>query len=107
MLRLRVKSSFRALRTPFMSSFTSSRLMIFSTRAVLIFTLADWPFAFAWKKKRGKEGKGGMREDSYVRQIISNQISYIDASSTTEVVHMSTPGSNLPTDLLLSWWHTA
>uniref|UniRef100_A0A3Q1JBR4 Uncharacterized protein n=1 Tax=Anabas testudineus TaxID=64144 RepID=A0A3Q1JBR4_ANATE len=56
-IMLRVKSSLRALRTPVMSSFTSSRLMMSSTRAVLIFTLADWPFAFTGKIKKGKEQK--------------------------------------------------
>uniref|UniRef100_A0A3Q3GJI3 Uncharacterized protein n=1 Tax=Labrus bergylta TaxID=56723 RepID=A0A3Q3GJI3_9LABR len=45
MLRLRVKSSLSALRTAVMSCLTSSRLMMSSTRAELIFTLADWPFA--------------------------------------------------------------
>uniref|UniRef100_A0A3Q1EA04 Secreted protein n=1 Tax=Acanthochromis polyacanthus TaxID=80966 RepID=A0A3Q1EA04_9TELE len=50
MLRLRVKSSLSALRTAVMSSFTSSRLMMSSTRAELIFTFADWPFALAWKE---------------------------------------------------------
>uniref|UniRef100_A0A3Q1C381 Secreted protein n=1 Tax=Amphiprion ocellaris TaxID=80972 RepID=A0A3Q1C381_AMPOC len=50
MLRLRVKSSLSALRTAVMSSFTSSRLMMSCTRAELIFTLADWPFALAWKE---------------------------------------------------------
>uniref|UniRef100_A0A8C2XFM3 Uncharacterized protein n=1 Tax=Cyclopterus lumpus TaxID=8103 RepID=A0A8C2XFM3_CYCLU len=52
---LRVKSSLSALRTAVMSPFTSSRLMMSSTRAELIFTLADWPFALAWKMNRGKE----------------------------------------------------
>lgn len=57
MLRLRVKSSLSALRTAAMSVFTSSRLMMSSTRAELMFTLDDWPFALAWKTKRGKEEK--------------------------------------------------
>uniref|UniRef100_A0A3Q2CWR9 Uncharacterized protein n=1 Tax=Cyprinodon variegatus TaxID=28743 RepID=A0A3Q2CWR9_CYPVA len=47
MLRLRVNSSLSAPRTAVMSSFTSSKLMMSSTRAELIFTLADWPFALA------------------------------------------------------------
>uniref|UniRef100_A0A3P9NVB3 Uncharacterized protein n=1 Tax=Poecilia reticulata TaxID=8081 RepID=A0A3P9NVB3_POERE len=47
MLRLRVNSSLSALRTAVMSSFTSSRLMMSSTKDELIFTLADWPFALA------------------------------------------------------------
>lgn len=54
MLRLRVKSSLSALRTAVMSSFTPSRLMMSSTRAVLILTFADWPFALAWKRERRK-----------------------------------------------------
>uniref|UniRef100_A0A672JEA0 Uncharacterized protein n=1 Tax=Salarias fasciatus TaxID=181472 RepID=A0A672JEA0_SALFA len=44
---LRVNSSLSALRTAAMSCFTSSRLMMSSTRAALIFTFPDWPFALA------------------------------------------------------------
>lgn len=57
MLRLRMNSSLRAERTAFMSSFTSSRLMMSSTRAELIFTFTDWPFAFAGMKKKGNVSK--------------------------------------------------
>uniref|UniRef100_A0A673N1H0 Uncharacterized protein n=1 Tax=Sinocyclocheilus rhinocerous TaxID=307959 RepID=A0A673N1H0_9TELE len=54
---LRLKSSFRVVRTAAMSSFTSSRLIISSTNAALMFTLAVCPFAFAniYKKKNNKE----------------------------------------------------
>lgn len=62
MLRLRVKSSLSALRTAVISPFTSSKLMMSSTSAELMFTLADWPFALAWKMKRGKERKA-LREE--------------------------------------------
>uniref|UniRef100_A0A8C6QAF1 Uncharacterized protein n=1 Tax=Nothobranchius furzeri TaxID=105023 RepID=A0A8C6QAF1_NOTFU len=41
---LRVNSSLSPARTDVISSFTSSRLMMSSTRAELIFTFADWPF---------------------------------------------------------------
>uniref|UniRef100_A0A671T2V5 Uncharacterized protein n=1 Tax=Sinocyclocheilus anshuiensis TaxID=1608454 RepID=A0A671T2V5_9TELE len=44
---LRLKSSFRVVRTAAMSSFTSSRLIISSTNAALMFTLVVCPFAFA------------------------------------------------------------
>lgn len=77
MLRLRVKSSLSALSTVVMSAFTSSRLMMSSTRVELMFTLADWPFALAWKMKRGKEEKA-VREEW--RQIIPNQTAHIHAN---------------------------
>uniref|UniRef100_A0AAX7UJ70 Secreted protein n=1 Tax=Astatotilapia calliptera TaxID=8154 RepID=A0AAX7UJ70_ASTCA len=57
MLRFRVKSSLSESRTVVMSSFTSSRLMMSSTRDELMFTFPDWPFALALKIKREKEGK--------------------------------------------------
>lgn len=47
MLRLRVKSSLSALTTATMSDFTSPRLMMSSTRAALMFSLAAWPLALA------------------------------------------------------------
>uniref|UniRef100_A0A671XVT0 Uncharacterized protein n=1 Tax=Sparus aurata TaxID=8175 RepID=A0A671XVT0_SPAAU len=59
---LRVKSSLSASRTALMSASTSSRLMMSSTSAELIFTLADWPFALAWKTKRGERRKA-VREE--------------------------------------------
>lgn len=55
MLRLRLNSSFRVVRTAAMSSFTSSRLIISSTNAALMFTLAVCPFAFANIKKATKK----------------------------------------------------
>uniref|UniRef100_A0A3Q3LHJ5 Uncharacterized protein n=1 Tax=Mastacembelus armatus TaxID=205130 RepID=A0A3Q3LHJ5_9TELE len=51
---LRVKSSLSVLRMVVISSFTSSRLMMSSTRDELIFTLAACPFALAWRTKTGK-----------------------------------------------------
>uniref|UniRef100_A0A3B4BMQ7 Uncharacterized protein n=1 Tax=Periophthalmus magnuspinnatus TaxID=409849 RepID=A0A3B4BMQ7_9GOBI len=48
---LRVKSFLRASSTAFMSIFTSSRLMMSSTRAELIFTLTAWPFTLARHEK--------------------------------------------------------
>uniref|UniRef100_A0A668ASL8 Uncharacterized protein n=1 Tax=Myripristis murdjan TaxID=586833 RepID=A0A668ASL8_9TELE len=54
MFRLRVKSSLSVLRTAVMSSFTSSRLMMSSTRAELMFTLAAWPFALSLVQGAGK-----------------------------------------------------
>uniref|UniRef100_A0A8C4I5P2 Uncharacterized protein n=1 Tax=Dicentrarchus labrax TaxID=13489 RepID=A0A8C4I5P2_DICLA len=61
-IQIHVISSLSALRTAVISPFTSSRLMMSSTRAELIFTLADWPFALAWMKKREKEEKA-LREE--------------------------------------------
>ncbi len=109
MLRLRVKSSLSASRTAVMSPFTSSRLMMSSTRAELIFTLADWPFALAWKMKRGREEKHwGKSGDWSLRQIISNQVTHIHANRTTGGwTHVNSSLSNLLTDLLPSWWHRA
>lgn len=57
MLRLRVKSSLRAVRTAVMSDFTSSRSTMSPTRAELMLTLADWPLAFADGTKPGKENE--------------------------------------------------
>lgn len=57
MLRLRVKSSFRAERTAVMSAFTSSRSMMSPTRAELMLTLAPWPLALADGTKPGKENE--------------------------------------------------
>lgn len=88
MLRLRVKSSLSALRTAVMSAFTSSRLMMSSTRVELMFTLADWPFALAWKMKRGKEEKA-VREER--RRIIPNQAAHIHANRTTEAALRFSP----------------
>jgi hypothetical protein len=45
MLRLRLKSSFRVVRTAAISSFVSSRLIMSSTSEELMFTLEAWPFA--------------------------------------------------------------
>uniref|UniRef100_A0A3B4CMB7 Uncharacterized protein n=1 Tax=Pygocentrus nattereri TaxID=42514 RepID=A0A3B4CMB7_PYGNA len=52
MPRLRLKSSFSVASTVAISSFTSSRLMMSSTRAALMLTLAAWPFAFAAEQWR-------------------------------------------------------
>lgn len=57
MLRLRVKSSLRAVRTAVMSAFTSSRSTISPTRAELMLTLADWPLALADRTGTGKENE--------------------------------------------------
>lgn len=103
MLRLRVKSSLSALRTAVMSPFTSSRLIMSSTRAELIFTLADWPFALAWKMKRGREGRV-----ETLRWIISNHVTHTHANRTTRgCTHVNSGLCNLLTDLLPSWWHRA
>uniref|UniRef100_A0A3Q2XCH7 Uncharacterized protein n=1 Tax=Hippocampus comes TaxID=109280 RepID=A0A3Q2XCH7_HIPCM len=61
MLRLRVKSSLSALTTAAMSSFTSSRLMMSSTRAALIFTLAACPFVLARRRMRKVVQRGTRR----------------------------------------------
>lgn len=65
MLRFRVKSSLSESRTVVMSSFTSSRLMMSSTRDELMFTFPDWPFALALKIKRKKEKTEG-RVETYL-----------------------------------------
>lgn len=68
MPRLRLKSSFSVASTAAMSSFTSSRLMMSSTRAALMFTLAVWLFAFASEKhgveeRRGEDRRGQDRRE--------------------------------------------
>lgn len=78
MLRFRVKSSLSESRTVVMSSFTSSRLMMSSTRDELMFTFPDWPFALALKIKREKEGKKP-REEWRLIQI--NNITFVPAES--------------------------
>lgn len=54
MLRLRVKSSLSALTTAAISACRASRSTMSSTRAALMFSLADWPFALANGMKTGK-----------------------------------------------------
>lgn len=54
MLRLRVKSSLSALTTAAISARRASRSTMSSTRAALMFSLADWPFALAGGRKTGK-----------------------------------------------------
>uniref|UniRef100_A0A2K5D800 Uncharacterized protein n=1 Tax=Aotus nancymaae TaxID=37293 RepID=A0A2K5D800_AOTNA len=57
-LRVLLKLSLSASITDFMSSFTSSKLIISSTKAVLIFTLVwDCPFPLAKKKWRDVKSK--------------------------------------------------
>lgn len=65
MPRLRLKSSFSTDSAAVMSSLTWSRLMMSSTRAVLMLTLAAWLLAFAaewsgveWRVERSGEGRG-------------------------------------------------
>lgn len=65
MLRLRVKSSLRALRTAAMSALTSSRLMMSSTRAELRFTFAAWLFVLAWGDTR-RRNEGEEKDKSHL-----------------------------------------
>lgn len=55
MLRLRVKSSLSALATAAISARRAPRSTMSSTRAALMFSLADWPFALADGGKQGRE----------------------------------------------------
>lgn len=99
MLRLRVKSSLSASRTAVMSPFTSSKTMMSSTRAELIFTLAAWPLALAWRMKRWKEAIHRGKTQILDRW---HPIPYPNGRCT----HVNSRLRNLLTDLLPSSWRS-
>lgn len=108
MPRLRLKSSFIVANTAAMSSFSSSRLMMSSTRAALMLTLAVWLLAFASEGRKGGKKERGRREErreglKLFYRWWRNERSRLHAGRSSVPLHMKARREEIP---ILSCGHS-